>query len=137
VAQPLALGAQVLGLGLARIRGLDLAQLPLQQVELPIPGAGPRAQLVQPRDQLPLARVQTRERAAPRRLGRATEAVQDLELRRREREPPVLVLAVEGQQRAAGGLQIGRGGAAPAEVRARAALRADAAREHELLRVTR
>jgi hypothetical protein len=47
----------------------------------------------------------------------------------------VLVLAVEGQQRAADVAQVGRRGAAPVEVRARPPLRAHAPGEHELLGV--
>ena len=45
-----------------------------------------------------------------------------LQLRGGERELAVLVLAVEGQQRAADVAQVGRRGAAAAEVRARAPL---------------
>jgi hypothetical protein len=47
----------------------------------------------------------------------------------------VLVLAVERQHRAADLRQIARGGAAAAEVRARAPLRAHPPREHELVSV--
>ena len=73
--------------------------------------------------------------AAPGGLLRTAEAVEDLQLRRGQREPAVLVLAVERQQRAARLAQVGRGGAAAAEVGARAALGAHPAGEHELLGV--
>ena len=58
------------------------------------------------------------------RLLGAREAVEDLELRRGQHQLAVLVLAVERQQRRARVAQIGRGRAAPAQIRARAALRA-------------
>ena len=61
VAQPLALGGQLGLLGLARRRGLDLAQLPLEQVELAVARAGPLAQ----RRQL-LAERRARARGPPR-----------------------------------------------------------------------
>ena len=93
--------AQRLLLGLARLRAVDLLELPLEQVELAVARAGPRAQLLELLAQRPLARVGGGERLAPRRLLGAAEAVEDLELGGGEREPAVLVLAVEGEQRAA------------------------------------
>ena len=47
VAQPLALGEQRLLLGLVGVRALDLLELPLEQVELPVARAGAGAQLFQ------------------------------------------------------------------------------------------
>ena len=122
VAQPLALRGQLGLLRLARGRALDLLELPHQQVELAIARARARLQLIQRR--LGRARLGVRLRAgrAALRLLRPAEAVEDVQLRGGERELAVLVLAVEGQQRAADVAQVGRRGAAPAEVGARAAL---------------
>ena len=119
----------------SEVRALDLLELPLEQVELPIARAGAGAQLFQLLAQVAFARVGDRERRAAGRLVGAAEAVEDLQLRGRERQPPVLVLAVERQQRAAELRQVARRGAAPADVRARAAFAAHAPREHELVRV--
>ena len=59
-----------------------------------------RPQLGELLAQRPLARVCGGELRPARSLLRPAEAVEDLQLRRCQREPPVLVLAVEGQQRA-------------------------------------
>ena len=133
VPQALALGEQRLLLRLARLRAVDLLQLPLEQVQLAVARAGPRAQLLELLAQRSLARVGGREPLAPRGLLRPAEAVQDLELRGGEREPAVLVLAVEGQQLAADLRQVGRRGAAAAEIGPRAALGAHAPGEDQLV----
>ena len=137
VAQPLALRGQLGLLGLARGGALDLLELPHQQVELAVARAGARLQLLQRRLGRARLGVRLRARRAALRLLRPAEAVEDVELRGGERELAVLVLAVEGQQRAADVAQVGRRGAAPAEVGARAALGADPPREHELVGVRR
>ena len=93
------------------------------------------AQLVQRRlgrARLAYASAQAARRAA---CSGTAEAVEDPQLRRGERELAVLVLAVERQQRAADVAQVGRRGAAAAEVRARAPLGANPPREHELVGV--
>jgi hypothetical protein len=137
VPEALALRGQLGLLGLAGSRPLDLLELPHQQVELAI--ARPRARLQLGQSRLGRARLGVRLRAgrAALRLLRPAEAVQDVELRRGERELAVLVLAVERQQRAADVAQVGRRGAAPAQIGARAPLGRHAPGEHELLRVRR
>jgi hypothetical protein len=82
-----------------------------------------------------LARMERRELLPPQGVLGTAEAVEDLQLRRGQRQLPVLMLAVEREQRATGVAQLGRGRAAPVEVRARAAFRAHAPRQHELLGV--
>ena len=113
---------------------LDLLDLEREQVEVAIARAGALAQLAQ------LA-LQPRARARARRPGRsrsaqmlgAAEAVQQLQLRRGERQPPVLVLAEERDHAPAQRLQVrGRRRAALHE-RARAPLGPDAASQHDLL----
>ena len=137
VAQPLALRLQLGLLGLARLGALDLLELPHQQVELAVARARTRLQLLQRALGRPRVGVGGRARGAALDLGRAAEAVEDVELGGGERELAVLVLAVERQQRAADVAQVGRRRAAPAEVGARAPLRADAAGEHDLVGVGR
>ena len=135
VAQPLALGGQLVLLGVARRGGVDLRQLPLEQVELAVTRPGALAQRHELAEQRALARMDGGERLAPLRLLRPAEAVEDLQLRRGQHQLAVLVLAVERQHRAAGVAQVGGRRAAPVEVRPRAPLRAHAAGEHQLLRV--
>jgi hypothetical protein len=65
----------------------------------------------------------------------AAEAVEDVELRGGERQLAVLVLAVEGQQRATDVAQFGRRGAAAVQVGPGTPFGAHAPGEHELLRV--
>ena len=115
VAQPRALGRELVLLGLARRGRLDLAELPLEQVELAVARARALAQLLELLAQRALARVDRRERRAPHRLLGPAEAVEDLQLRRGERQLAVLVLAVEREQRAADVAQIGGRGAAAAD----------------------
>ena len=135
VAEPLALGQQRLLLGLAGIRPVDLLELPLEQVELAVARARAGAQGLELLAQRPLARVGGRERLPARGLIGAAEAVEDLELGAGQHQPPVLVLAVEGEQRAADLRQVGGRRAAAAEVRARATLGTHAPRQHELVRI--
>ena len=137
VAQPLAFGRELGLLGLARGRGVDLADLPLEQVELAVAGARPLAQGRQLRAQVALARMDLRVRRAALRLLGPAEAVEDLELRGGERELAVLVLAVEREQGTAHVAQVPRRGAAAVQVRARAPFGAHATREHQLVGVRR
>ena len=96
VAQPLALGAQLGLLGLARRGRLDLRELELEQVELALARAGALAQLLELGSRSARSRAYAAgERRAPPACAGAAEAVEDLELRDGERELAVLVLAVE------------------------------------------
>jgi hypothetical protein len=79
VAQPLALGGEQ-GLFLLAGSGvLDLLQLPLEQVELPVARPGARAELVE-RAQ-PRSRAYASANARRRRRARPAEAVEDVQLR--------------------------------------------------------
>ena len=137
VPEPLALRGQLGLLRLARGRALDLLELPHQQVELAIARARPGLQLIQRRLGRAGLGVRLGAGRAALRLLRPAEAVEDAQLRGGERELAVLVLAVERQQRAAHVAQVGRRGAAAAEVRARAPLGRHPPREHELVGVRR
>ena len=130
-----ALGLQLALLLLARRRAVDLRELPLEQVQLAVARAGALAQLLQPRGKRPLAAIGRAVGLAARRLLGPREPVQDLQLGRGQRELAVLVLAVEREQRGARVPQVGRRGAAAAQVRARPPLGAHPPRQHELLRV--
>ena len=77
---------------------LDLPQLEPQQVDLAVARAGRVPQRLEPRRRLPPQRVGAHAGGAPLGLLAAAEAVQDVELRRGERQTAVLVLSVEGQQ---------------------------------------
>ena len=98
VAQPPALGLELAVLAVTQLRRLDLAQLPLEQVELAVARTGELAQRLELGLQVPGARERRRERGAALRLLGAAEAVEDVELRRGQRQAPVLVLAVEREQ---------------------------------------
>ena len=87
---------------------------------------------------LQLARARDAPRRMPRRRSGCSapqSRVEDLQLGAGERQLAVLVLAVEGEQRAAEVAQVGDGRGAAVEVGARAPVGADAAREHDLLGV--
>ena len=117
--QPLALGAERRPFLLGRVERLDLLDLEGEQVEVAVARAGPLAQLVELALELLDAGVRGRQPAAQRELLATAEAVEQVELRRGEREPAVLVLAEERDQPAAERLQVGgRGRAAPRRTRA-------------------
>ena len=133
--QPLALGQQVGLLALARPDRLDLLELEAQQVELAVAGALALLQLFERAAQLLHPPVRGGEPVAQLAMGGAPEAVEQLELRRGEREPAVLVLAEERDQVAPERPQVGHRCRAALHEGARAAVRADAAREHDLVQV--
>ena len=95
-------------LGLARIGLLDLPQLELEQVELALAPGGALAQLVQRALERADLRMCGGGRRAPRGLLGPAGGVEHLELRRGEREPAVLVLPVEGDERLGELAQIGQ-----------------------------
>ena len=133
LAQPRALRHERRLLLLARVELLDLLDLERQQVEVTVARAGALAQLGQRALQLAHPGVRGAQCGAQLELLAPAEAVQQVELRRGEREPPVLVLPEEGDHPAAERLEVGcRGGAALHE-RARAALGADPPGEHDLV----
>jgi hypothetical protein len=133
MAQALSLRGERRLLVLARGRVVDLLQLPLEQVQLPVARAGAGLELLHRGAQLPLAPVGRAEGRQPRGMRITAEAVQDLQLRRGQRQLAVLVLAVERQQRTADVAEVGRRGAPTAEVGARAPLGAHAPGQHDLL----
>ena len=135
VAQPAALGLEVAVLAVAQLGRLDLAELPLEQVELAIARAGELAQGFELGLQVPGARQRGREPGAPLRLLGTAEAVEDVELRRGQGQAPVLVLAVEREQGGAHVAQVRRRRGPAAEVGARAPLGADPPRQDDVLRV--
>ncbi len=83
--------------------------------------------------ELPHARVRRREPRPQGQLVAPAEAVEQVELRRGERQPAVLVLPEEGDQPAADRLKVAGGRRAALDERARAALGADPPREHDLV----
>ena len=114
---------------------VDLVELEAHQVEVALARALAVGQL----GELALG---VADRAVRRAIGlaqlemvRAREAVEDVELRRAERQAPVLVLAEEGEEPGAEELQVGDACGAALHVGARAPRRADAAGDHELLGV--
>ena len=137
VAQSLALQPQRLVLLGRRRRRLDLADLPLEQVELAIARSRALPQRLELPEQAALTRVEHAEGRAPRRLLRPAERIEDLELRGGERELAVLVLPVEGEQGAADVAQVVRRRRPPVHIRPCAALGPHAARQDELLGVVR
>ena len=137
VAQPLALGAQRAGLLLGRLGGLDLGELEVEQVELALARAGALLQLGERGLRLARRRVRRGDLGAPRELGVAAEAVEDLELGAGERELAVLVLAVERDERLGELAQVGDRRRAAVDERARAPVGADPPRQHDLLGVGR
>ena len=72
------------------------------------------------------------QRGAQVEVRAAAEAVEQLQLRGREREPPVFVLAEERDEPPAERLKVGRGGGPALDERTGAAARADPARQHDL-----
>ena len=112
VAQALALGGELGLLGRVRSRRLDLGELEAHQVEVALARALALAQL----GELALERrdlgVGASVAVAQLEQASAGEPVEDLELGRRQREPAVLVLAVEGEQPRAERPQVGGRGRA-------------------------
>ena len=102
VAQALALTGQIRRLSLARRHPLDLVELEAEQVELALAPGGDRSQRPRPapRDCAHARMPRPRCRAASPPSAPAL-TVEHVELHGREHQPAVLVLAVEGQQRAA------------------------------------
>ena len=94
-----------------------------EQVEVPVARAGALAQLHQLVLELAHARVSGGEAFAQRELLAAAEAVEQVELGRRERQAAVLVLAEEGNQPAAELAQVGGSSRAALHERARAPAR--------------
>ena len=121
----------------ARFGAVDLAQLPLEQVQLTIARSGALLELVQALSEPSFAQIDLAVGLAAAGLLGAGEAVEDLELRRVQHQLAALVLAVERQQRRARLAQIGGRGAPAAQVGPRPALGAHTPREHELLGVLR
>jgi hypothetical protein len=97
VAQTLALGTELVGLGRVRRDLLDLGELIAVEVEVPLAAADPLAQLAQLRFTAPALLVGIAVAPAQRQVRRPGEAVEDLHLRRRDRQLAVLVLSVEGE----------------------------------------
>jgi hypothetical protein len=75
--------------------------------------------------------------ASPFEMVRSGEPVQHLELRRRQCQLAVLVLAVEGEQARPQRPEVGGGGRAPLDERARPTRQPDAPAEHDLARALR
>jgi hypothetical protein len=114
---------------------IDLSQLVLEQPELALALSGELAQAVHAL--LQQLRLRVGLRACPQVLvvPCGAQRVEDLQLGAGQRELAVLVLSVEGEQRAADVAQLSDRGRAPAEVGARAPIGADTTREHDLLGV--
>ena len=81
---------------------------------------------------MPGGRVRLRQLGAQRKRLRPGEAVQQLELRRGERQPAVLVLAEEGHEPPAERLEVRRRGGAATDERPRAPRGADPTGQHDL-----
>ena len=120
---------------LARVELLDLLDLERQQVEVTVARAGALAQLGQRRLQLAHPRVGCAHAGAQLELVGPAETVEQVELCRGEREPPVLVLPEEGDHPAAERLKVGGRGGAALHEGARAALGADPPGQHHLLQL--
>ena len=137
VTQALAFGAQVGRLLLAGLGGIDLRELEVEQVELALARAGQLPQLGERRLRLARHGVRRGDLRAAGELRVAAEAVEDVELSARERELAVLVLAVERDERLGQLAQVGDRRRAAVDERARAAVGADAAGEHDLVGIGR
>ncbi len=133
MSQPLTFLGQLARLGLTRRDPLDLLELEPQQVELALAAGRHLAQPGRPLLQRAHASIRLGHALKQLRLSESAMAVQDVELHRREHQPAVLVLAVEGKQRAAELAQVGHGGRASAHVGAGAPVGPDPPRQHDLL----
>ena len=113
---------------------LDLAQLVLEQVELALalPRRARRAPSSCARARASAAQALRACGQAPRAARAPQSAVEDLQLRRPERQLAVLVLAVEGEQPPAGFAQVRDVRRAAAEIGAGAPVGADPAGQDEL-----
>ena len=91
--------------------GVDLRELVFEQVELALARRGELAQGVELRGEAPGLRERLGAGAQAQRVLGATTCVEDLQLRARERQLAMLVLAVEGDQARADVAQLrdGRG----------------------------
>ncbi len=136
-AQALAPREQLVVLPLVGLRRVDLGELELEQVELALARAGELAQLLQALLQAAHLGICLGARPQPQRLLGAAQLVEHPELRGGERQLAMLVLAVEGQQRAAEIAQLADGRRAPVQIRARASVGAHPSRQHDLLGVHR
>ncbi len=137
VAQPVPLGAQCLLFVLARRGGLDLVELEGDQVELSITRPG---QLLELRDsvaQITCLLVSGSDPLPALELRGAAVAVEDVELRRRDHQLPVLVLPVEREQTAPELPQVPDRRGAAADVRSRAAIGPYPPCQHELVGILR
>ncbi len=94
---------------LARVERLDLLDLEREQVQVAVARAGALAQLGERPLELARPRVRGRQRGAQLQMVAPAEAVEQVELRGGQREPPVLVLAEEGDQPAAERREVGGG----------------------------
>ena len=137
VAEASALGLEAGLLNGIGLGGIDLGELEAEHVELAFARALAGAKL----GELAVERHNGAVRLAigrPRReVLLAGEPVEDLELRRAEGQPPVLVLAVEGEQAAAEGAEVGGRGRPPGDEGARAARDADPTAEDDLVSALR
>src|SRR4051794_17303382 len=125
MAQALAVSQQLGVLVPARSERLDLVDFEGEQVQVAIACSGPSAQLVDLGGCSEHLGVADSEIGAGHGGTLATEAVEELELRRRDRELAVLVLAVERDQAGAQLAEVGRGGGAALHECAGAAVGAD------------
>ena len=115
VAQALALGRELGLLGRVGRDLLDLGELVAIEVEVALPRAVALAQLGQLSAEPQALAVGLGVALAQRQVLGAGEAVEHVHLGRGDRQPAVLVLAVEGEQPAAEQLQVGGRGGAPAD----------------------
>ena len=134
-AKALARAQQLLVLALVGRDRVDLGELELEQSELALARGCKLAHGIHALLQKPRLRKGLSARAQALGMLAVAQAVEDLELRSRKRELAMLVLAVEREQRPADLAQLADGDRASAQVGAGATVRADAAGEHELLRV--
>jgi hypothetical protein len=135
LAQPRALGRErVLLLG-GRPERLDLLDLEGEQVQVAVAGACALAQLGQVPIEGAHARVGGGERRAQVQVLAPAEAVEQVELCRRQRQLAVLVLAEEGDQPAAERRQVRRRGGPALDEGARPTARRDPAGEHYFVEI--
>ena len=124
VAQALTLGGELLRLGRVGRDGLDLGQLEAQQVEVALARALALGELGELALEPGRLGVGGPVAGSAFEVGVAGEPVEHLELSRRQRQPPVLVLAVEGEQSRAERPQVG--GRRPSAPPTKALVRPDA-----------
>ena len=137
VAQPLSLGGELGFLGRVGPDLVDLGELVAVEVEVALAGAVALAQLLQLGLEPAALAVGLAIALAQRQMGLAGESVEDLHLRRGDRQLAVLVLPVKGDQRLAERLEVGGGGGAPGHEGRGPPRGRDAAAEDDLLRPLR